>query len=252
MIDLAFDIRVDQGGFVLDVADRSHVEVLGLYGPSGAGKTTLLETIAGIRTPSRGEIVVGGRILFSSARHINLPPRDRHIGYVPQEGLLFPHMTVRRNLVYGARTPRLRSGQSPRLRSGRAGDMSPVGSATVRKDQGGAQTLAGVAGMLEITPLLDRRVHGLSGGERQRIALGRALMTTPALLLLDEPLAAVDRARRDRILPYLLRIRRELHVPLIYVTHDATELGQIADRVLMIEDGVVLGAGDPTDVLRPP
>jgi molybdate transport system ATP-binding protein len=178
---------------------------------------------------------------------------------VPQEGLLFPHMTVRRNLVYGARSPRLRSGQ--------AGDMTPVDSATVRRfdelsvvpspvegreNQGGAQTLAGVAGMLEITPLLDRRVHGLSGGERQRIALGRALMTTPALLLLDEPLAAVDRARRDRILPYLLRIRRELHVPLIYVTHDATELGQIADRVLLIEDGVVLGAGDPTDVLRPP
>jgi molybdate transport system ATP-binding protein len=141
MIDLAFDIRVEQGGFVLDVADRSRVEVLGLFGPSGAGKTTLLETIAGIRTPSRGEIVVGGRILFSSARHINLPPRDRHIGYVPQEGLLFPHMTVRRNLVYGARSPRLRSGQAPRLRSGQAprlrsgqaGEMTPVDSATVRR-----------------------------------------------------------------------------------------------------------------------
>jgi molybdate transport system ATP-binding protein len=220
MIDLAFDIRVEQGGFVLDVADRSRVEVLGLFGPSGAGKTTLLETIAGIRTPSRGEIMVGGRLLFSSARHLNLPARDRHIGYVAQEGLLFPHMTVRRNLVYGART------------------------------LAGAPTLADVAEMLEITPLLDRRVHGLSGGERQRVALGRALMTTPALLLLDEPLAAVDRARRDRILPYLLRIRRELHVPLIYVTHDATELGQIADRVLMIADGTVLGAGAPAEVLR--
>jgi molybdate transport system ATP-binding protein len=220
MIDLAVDIRVEQGGFVLDVADRSRVEVLGLFGPSGAGKTTLLETIAGIRTPSRGEIMVGGRLLFSSARHLNLPARDRHIGYVAQEGLLFPHMTVRRNLVYGART------------------------------LAGAPTLADVAEMLEITPLLDRRVHGLSGGERQRVALGRALMTTPALLLLDEPLAAVDRARRDRILPYLLRIRRELHVPLIYVTHDATELGQIADRVLMIADGTVLGAGAPAEVLR--
>jgi molybdate transport system ATP-binding protein len=232
MIDLAFDIRVEQGGFTLAVADRSRVEVLGLFGPSGAGKTTLLETIAGIRTPSRGEIVVGERILFSSAQRVNLPARDRHIGYVAQEGLLFPHMTVRRNLLYGARTPRRQSGQAPRLRSGQS-DMA-----------------SGVAEMLEITPLLERRVHGLSGGERQRVALGRALMTTPALLLLDEPLAAVDRARRDRILPYLLRIRRELHVPLIYVTHDATELGQIADRVLMIAEGAVLSAGAPSDVLR--
>jgi molybdate transport system ATP-binding protein len=228
VIDLAFDIRVEQGGFTLDVADRSRVEVLGLFGPSGAGKTTLLETIAGLRTPSRGEIVVGNRILFSSAQRINLPARDRHIGYVAQEGLLFPHMTVRRNLLYGAR------------------------AAAGRHAQPGAEALASVVAMLEITPLLDRRVHGLSGGERQRIALGRALMTTPALLLLDEPLAAVDRARRDRILPYLLRIRRELHVPLIYVTHDATELGQIADRVLMIEDGVVLGAGAAANVLHKP
>jgi molybdate transport system ATP-binding protein len=207
MIDLAFDIRVEQGGFVLEVADRSRVEVLGLFGSSGAGKTTMLEALAGIRTPSRGEIVVGGVTMFSVARHIDVPPRHRRIGYVPQDALLFPHMSVRGNLLFGAK-------------------VSPL-------------ELNTLAEMLEIAPLLDRRVHGLSGGERQRIALGRALMTHPALLLMDEPLAAVDRARRERILPYLLRIRRELHVPLVYVTHDLEELEQIADRILVIAGGQV-------------
>jgi molybdate transport system ATP-binding protein len=210
VIDLAFDIRVEQGGFVLEVADRSRVEVLGLFGSSGAGKTTMLEALAGIRTPTRGEIVVGGTRMFSAARGIDVPPRHRRIGYVPQDALLFPHMSVRGNLLFGAKA-------------------SPL-------------ELNTLAEMLEIAPLLDRRVHGLSGGERQRIALGRALMTHPALLLMDEPLAAVDRARRERILPYLLRIRRELHVPLVYVTHDLQELEQIADRILVIADGRVTEA----------
>jgi molybdate transport system ATP-binding protein len=207
MIDLAFDMRVEQGAFVLEVADRSRVEVLGLFGSSGAGKTTLLEALAGIRKPVCGEIVVGGVTMYSAARNIDVPPRHRRIGYVPQDALLFPHMSVRGNLLFGAKA-------------------SPLEINTL-------------AEMLEIAPLLDRRVHGLSGGERQRIALGRALMTHPALLLMDEPLAAVDRARRERILPYLLRIRRELHVPLIYVTHDLQELEQIADRILVIADGRV-------------
>ena len=207
MIDLAFDMRVEQGSFVLEVADRSRVEVLGLFGSSGAGKTTLLEALAGIRRPTRGEIVVGDVTMYSAVRNIDVPPRHRRIGYVPQDGLLFPHMSVRGNLLFGAKA-------------------SPLEINTL-------------AEMLEIAPLLDRRVHGLSGGERQRVALGRALMTHPALLLMDEPLAAVDRARRERILPYLLRIRRELHVPLIYVTHDLQELDQIADRILVIADGRV-------------
>jgi molybdate transport system ATP-binding protein len=205
VIDLSLDVRVEQGDFTLEVTDRGAVEVLGLFGPSGSGKTTLLEAIAGVRQPSQGEIAVGGVTLFSSAKQINVPPRHRRIGYVPQDALLFPHMSVRANLLFGAVTSRLE--------------------------------LASVAEMLEITPLLDRRTQGLSGGERQRVALGRALMTHPKLLLMDEPLAAVDRERRERIVPYLLRVRRELHVPLIYVTHDMRELEQIADRVLRLEDG---------------
>ena len=221
MIDLAFDIHVAQGGFVLEVQERSRVEVLGLFGPSGAGKTTLLETIAGLRQPSRGEIAVGEVTLYSSARGIDRPPRERHIGYVPQDALLFPHMSVRGNLLYGSRSASAEA----------------------------VQWLASVSAMLEIAGLLDRHTQGLSGGERQRVALGRALMTRPSLLLLDEPLAAVDRARRERILPYLLRIRRELHVPLIYVTHDAAELREIADRVLVLEEGTVTTAGAPGLVL---
>lgn len=227
MIDLAFDIRMPQGEFLLEAADRSRVEVLGLFGPSGAGKTTLLEAIAGIRTPLAGEIVVGDTTLFSSKAGINVRPRDRRIGYVPQDALLFPHMSARGNLLFGVRH-----------------------QASAVERQVSAE-LHDVAQMLEIESLLDRRVAGLSGGERQRIALGRALMTQPMLLLMDEPLAAVDRERRERIVPYLLRIRRELHVPLVYVTHDAEELLQIADRVLVIGEGRVLRAGAPSDVMHP-
>jgi molybdate transport system ATP-binding protein len=208
MIEIAFDIRVEQGGFVLDIADRAEVDVLGLFGPSGAGKTTLLEAVAGIRRPTRGDISVGGVTLFCSRRGIDVPARRRRIGYVPQDALLFPHLSVRGNLLFGATSSRLE--------------------------------IASVAEMLEIAALLDRPTQGLSGGERQRVALGRALMTHPALLLMDEPLAAVDRERRERILPYLMRVRRELHVPLIYVTHDRAELEQIADRVLVLRgDGEV-------------
>ena len=235
MIDLAFDIRIQQGEFTLEAADRSRVEVLGLSGPSGAGKTTLLEAIAGIRKPVRGEIVVGATTLFSSSAGIDMRPRDRRIGYVPQDALLFPHMSVRGNMLFGVR---------PQSSGG------PLAAIGARSSPPGAE-LHDVAQMLEIDRLLDRRVQGLSGGERQRIALGRALMTRPALLLMDEPLAAVDRERRERIVPYLLRIRRELHVPLVYVTHNAHELLQIADRVLVMSNGRVLRAGMATEVIDP-
>lgn len=200
MIALSIDITLKQGAFVLTVRDAASVEVLGLSGPSGSGKTSLLESIAGIRTPDRGEIVVGERTLFSSERRINIPARDRHIGYVPQDALLFPNMNVRANINYGHV----------------AGDFDALVS------------------ILDLTALLDRRVTMLSGGEKQRVAIARALMTRPSMLLLDEPLAGVDRERRDVILPYILRIRRELHVPMLYVTHDEAELNSIADRVLKL------------------
>lgn len=201
MIELAIDVTLTQGAFVLDVRESAAVEVLGLSGPSGSGKTSLLESIAGIRTPERGEIRVGERTLFSSARGINLPARDRMIGYVPQDALLFPNMSVRANINYGRHA---------------AGEFDSL------------------VGILDLQPLLERRVTYLSGGEKQRVAIARALMTRPSILLLDEPLAGVDRERRDLILPYILRIRRDLHVPLVYVTHDEAELNSIADRVLRL------------------
>ena len=214
MVTLTIDVSLRQQAFDLQVRDRASVEVLGLFGPSGSGKTSLLEAIAGIRTPDAGDIRVGDRVLFSSAEGINLPPRERHIGYVPQDALLFPHLDVSGNLDYGVHSRR------------------PL--------PGVAQLRTTLVEILDLGPLLERRVQKLSGGEKQRVAIARALMTQPAVLLLDEPLAGVDRARRDRILPYVLRIRRDLHVPLIYVTHDQAELNAIADRVLHLEAGRVV------------
>lgn len=217
MIALTIDVTLRQQAFELHVRESSAVEVLGVFGPSGSGKTSLLEAIAGIRTPDAGEVRVGDRVLFSSAARINLPARDRHIGYVPQDALLFPNLDVAGNIDYGVRHSRRALAGMPQLRS----------------------TLIEI---LDLGTLLARRVQKLSGGEKQRVAIARALMTQPAVLLLDEPLAGVDRARRDRILPYVLRIRRDLHVPLVYVTHDEAELNAIADRVLHLEGGRVVGA----------
>lgn len=212
MIALTLDVTLRQHAFVLHVRESASVEVLGLFGPSGSGKTSLLETIAGIRTPDEGEIRVGERQLFSSRDRINLPARDRQIGYVPQDALLFPNLDVTGNIVYGHKAD----------------------------DAEGRDRFDSLVGMLELTPLLERRVQKLSGGEKQRVAIARALMTQPSVLLLDEPLAGVDRERRDRILPYVLRIRRELKVPLVYVTHDEQELQAIADRVLKLDGGRVI------------
>jgi molybdate transport system ATP-binding protein len=200
VIALHIDITLRQGDFTLDINDAASVEVLGVFGPSGSGKTSLLETIAGIRTPSRGEIRVGERVLYSSEQGINVPARERRIGYVPQDALLFPNLDVKQNILYGEN-----SGE-----------------------------FVSLVEILNLQTLLERRVAMLSGGEKQRVAIARALMTRPSILLLDEPLAGVDRERRDVILPYILRIRKELRVPLIYVTHDEAELNSIADRVLRL------------------
>ena len=206
---IALEFTLTQGPFVLELHERLEHGITALFGPSGSGKTTTLDAIAGLRTPKAGSIVVGHRSLFDASRRVNLPPHQRHIGYVPQDPALFPHMSVRRNVLYGRRP-------------------------------GQRLLLDVVAGMLEVTDLLDRAVPDLSGGERQRVALARALMSAPDLLLLDEPLAAVDVERRRRILPYLLRVRDELRVPVIYVSHDRAEVDQLADRVIVLDAGRVL------------
>ena len=215
MIDLAFEVT--QGKFHVDIRARIEARTTAVFGPSGAGKTTILDAIAGLR-PARGVIRIGDRVLLDSARGISLPAHLRRVGYVPQDVALFPHMNVRRNLLFG-RHP----GVSPEL------------------DR--------VVQMLEISTLVDRRVRALSGGERQRVALGRALMSGPSLLLLDEPLAAVDVPLRRRILPYLERVRDDLQIPIIYVSHDQEEVRALADHVLLIAAGRLVAAGPPASVL---
>jgi molybdate transport system ATP-binding protein len=208
---IAIDVELRQGAFHLRAAFTLDARATALFGPSGAGKTTILDTIAGLRTPDRGSIAIDRRVLYSSQARVDLPPHQRHVGYVPQDVALFPHMNVRRNLLYGRH-----SASSP-------------------------PDLDRVVAMLEIEGLLDRRVTDLSGGERQRAALGRALMSAPSLLLLDEPLAAVDVPLRRRILPYLRRVRDELQIPIVYVSHDRDEIGELADHVVQIANGEVTG-----------
>ena len=215
-----FELRfsLTQGAFTvapeLDVTARA----VALFGASGSGKTTILEAIAGLRTPQHGRIAVSGRVLFDTASHTDVAVRERHVGYVPQDVLLFPHLDVRQNITYAQ--PRRADAVVPDL------DL-----------------------LLGLAPLMDRRVSGLSGGERQRVALARALYSRPDVLLLDEPLAAVDLARRRVVLDSLAAIRDDLHVPLLYVTHSPDEARAVADYAVVLEEGEVVAAGKPSDVL---
>jgi molybdate transport system ATP-binding protein len=207
---LEIDIVLAQGNFVLDVHEKANGRGLGLYGPSGSGKTTLIEAVSGLRRPQRGAIRLNNRVLFESATGIDVPVHRRHVGYVPQDLALFPHMSVRRNVLYGA------------------GRGTPV-------------TLERVLAVLEIAPLMERRVSELSGGERQRVAIARALMSGPDILLMDEPLASVDPRLRSRVIPYLQRVRDELAMPIVYVSHDETEVRAVGERVLRLDGGRVVG-----------
>jgi molybdate transport system ATP-binding protein len=216
MATFDFNFTLRQGAFTVDVAAAVDARAIALFGPSGSGKTSILEAIAGLRTPVRGHIHVDGRVFLDRAA--NMPARARQVGYVPQDVLLFPHLDVRRNVTYAA----------PRAH---------------------VHSLDALITLFELSVLMDRRVASLSGGERQRVALARALHSGPELLLLDEPLAAVDLARRGRIIDALVRVRDELHVPIVYVTHASDEAKALADHALVLEDGKVVAAGPPHDVL---
>lgn len=216
MSALQCEVRLTQGRFTLDVSLTSGARVIGLAGPSGSGKTTLLELLAGLRRPEQGQIVVAGAVLLDSAQGVDVPTHRRRVGYVPQDGALFPHMTVQANVLYGVAS------------------MPDAGAPEL--PQAGL-TLAAVAEALDIAALLPRAVTDLSGGERQRVALARALMARPRLLLLDEPLSGVDRARKLAILPYLRTLRDRWNVPMVYVSHDADELAMLADEVHTLREG---------------
>jgi molybdate transport system ATP-binding protein len=212
---LVVDVQKQLGAFKVAAKFEARDGVTALFGPSGSGKTSIINMVAGLLTPDRGRIAVNGTLLFNSAGGLSLPPHRRHIGYVFQDGRLFPHMTVAQNLDYGRRMYRLPHDTRAQAR-------------TVE--------------MLDIGHLLGRRPGKLSGGERQRVAIGRALLLGPRLLLLDEPLASLDAARKREIFPYLLRLRDEA-VPMIYVSHHAAEVKRIATTVVRIEDGRVTGIG---------
>jgi molybdate transport system ATP-binding protein len=222
MIVLDVDVEKKLGTFSVAARFQASAGVTALFGPSGAGKTTIVNMIAGLVTPDTGAIALDKTVMFDAAAKINLPPYRRGMGYVFQEGRLFPHLSVRQNLDYGRRM------------SGRPRD---------------ADEFARIVTLLDIGQLLDRRPRLLSGGERQRIAIGRALLMRPRLLLLDEPLASLDAGHKREILPHLIRLRDDSNVPMVYVSHTAAELRQIATKVVRLEAGRVTAVGD-LDLLK--
>lgn len=217
MLDVALRHRFGGDGFSLDVAFQAAPRgVTALFGPSGCGKSTILAAIAGLLRPQAGRIALGGQVLLDTAAGIALPPERRRCAVVFQDARLFPHLSVESNLRYGLK-------RAPRGAEGPGFEE--------------------VVALLGIGPLLGRRPFGLSGGERQRVALGRALLARPLLLLMDEPLAALDAARRAEVLPFLARLRDAAGIPILYVTHALEEVDALADGLVLLEAGRVLASG---------
>lgn len=221
---LSVSLHHQLGAFTLDAHFEAPAGVTALFGRSGSGKSTLVNAVAGLLTPDRGRIAAGDMVLLERDRGLNLPPHKRRIGYVFQDGRLFPHLTVRQNLLFGRWFARQGRGVEPKR----------------------------IVDLLGISPLLDRRPGALSGGEKQRVAIGRAILSDPRLLLMDEPLAALDEARKAEILPYLERLRDELRLPILYVSHSAAEVARLATTVVLLEAGRVVAAGPAAQVLADP
>jgi molybdate transport system ATP-binding protein len=230
------NVRLELADFALVVDVEVERQVTAIFGPSGAGKTSLFDLIAGLRQPTSAHIALDGRTLTDTGRGIRIPARDRRIGYVPQDMALFPHLSVRENLAYGA----------ARANHGRqeARDARPTAGFNPGLD------FDHVVDILEIGPLLSRATVSLSGGESRRVALARALVSGPVILLLDEPVAGLDGRLKHRILTYLERIRTELKMPILYVTHEADEVMALCDEVLVLERGQIMERGNPNAIFR--
>ncbi|WP_226624124.1 molybdenum ABC transporter ATP-binding protein [Alloyangia pacifica] len=213
------------GSFDLDACFEAPAGITVLFGRSGSGKTTIVNAVAGLLRPDAGRVAVDDLVLFDTGRRHWLPPHRRRIGYIFQEGRLFPHLSVRQNLHYGARfSPR----RPTHAEAGRVVEMLGIGA------------------------LLERRPGALSGGEKQRVAIGRALLSSPRMLLADEPLAALDEARKSEILPYFERLRDEAEVPILFVSHSAAEVARLATTVVALENGRVTRQGPAAEVLADP
>jgi molybdate transport system ATP-binding protein len=221
---VSFEIDIDhvREHFRLTARFSSAPGLTALFGRSGSGKSTLVDIIGGLITPTRGRVAVDGQVLIDTDRGIFVPKHRRRIGYVFQDSRLFPHLSVRNNLLYGRWFAQ--SG-------GASGDLAPV------------------VELLGIGALLDRRPDSLSGGEKQRVAIGRALLAHPRLLLMDEPLASLDEARRAEILPYIERLRDEAGVPIVYVSHSVAEVARLATTVVVLSEGKVTAVGPVLDIL---
>jgi molybdate transport system ATP-binding protein len=213
---LRVDVTKQLGEFSIAASFASEGRVTGLFGSSGAGKTSLINMIAGLMRPDRGTIAIDEEVLDDTAAGLHIAPHRRRIGYVFQDLRLFPHLDVRHNLDYGRRMNRLA--------------RDPAGETRI-------------IDLLDIGDLLDRRPGRLSGGERQRVALGRALLAQPRLLLLDEPLGSLDEERKAEILPYLIRLRDETGVPMVYVSHDPDEMRRLASQIVILQRGRVAAFG---------
>lgn len=212
---LSVDVQKRLGSFELDVCfDTRTTGITALTGPSGAGKSSVVNLISGLVAPDTGSISVNGRRVFDSQKKINIRPENRRFGYVFQDGRLFPHMSVMSNLVYGMK-------------------LIPADRRVIEKDQ--------VIDLLGISHLLGRRPSGLSGGEKQRVAIGRALLTSPVLLLMDEPLASLDADRKSDVLPFIKKLPQDLSIPILYITHNIEEIADKAETVVKLASGKCMG-----------
>jgi molybdate transport system ATP-binding protein len=213
---IEIDVEKRLGGFALKASFAGDAPVTALFGRSGCGKSSVLNLVAGLLRPERGRIAVGERVLFDSAAGVDVPAGKRRVGYVFQEGLLLPHLSVRQNLLYGR-------------------FFTPAAERWAELDK--------IVALLDLAPLLERRPHRLSGGEKQRVAIGRALLASPRLLLMDEPLASLDAGRRGEILYYIERLRDEVGLPILYVSHEIEEVVRLADQLVLLSGGSVAAAG---------